>query len=64
MKKETIRELLAAVFIASIMMLVGTYIFYSRAKPISEACANTNGTVIVNGREIDCYQMKYNFTVH
>jgi hypothetical protein len=57
------KELLLAMIAALVTILVGVYIFHNIAEPINKACANTNGTVIVNGREIDCYQMKYNFTV-
>jgi flagellar biogenesis protein FliO len=62
--KEKTYELLLAIIAALAVILVGVYIFYNIAEPINKACANTNSTVIVNGREIDCYQWKYNFTVH
>jgi flagellar biogenesis protein FliO len=62
--KEKMYELLLAIIAALAVILVGVYIFYNIAEPINKACANTNGTVIINEREIDCYQMFYNFTVH
>jgi hypothetical protein len=62
--KEKTHELLLAIIAVLAVILVGVYIFYNTAEPINKACADTNGTVTVNGREIDCYQMKYNFTVH
>jgi hypothetical protein len=62
--KEKMHELLLAIIAVLAAILVGVYIFYNIAEPINKACANTNGTVIANGREIDCYQWKYNFTLH
>ena len=51
------------VVIAIAIVTIGVFIMQNFIEPINKACEKTNGTIIMNGKKINCYDWKYNLTL-
>ena len=56
-------EILLAATIAICLVVIGAYVTSQVIEPINKACENTNGTITMNGKKINCYDWKYNLTL-
>jgi hypothetical protein len=59
MNEETLLAIIASI----IVLAYGIYATEVYLKPINEACAKTNETIIYKGIKINCYDWKYNLTL-
>jgi hypothetical protein len=45
------------------MIAIGVYVTSQIIEPINKACENTNETITINSKKINCYDWKYNLTL-
>jgi p-aminobenzoyl-glutamate transporter AbgT len=56
-------NILLALVVTIIMIAIGAYVTSQVIEPINKACENTNETITINSKKINCYDWKYNLTL-